>query len=226
MCITQHKYIVKYPINSECEFLILGTIHPHNDLLFKFPFFYGNVGSLWDIVGNACNIQFNYLNNILHFLKKYKICLSDMILECHRDNCKETADSKLKNLVLNQDLLNQILESNIETIFFTSGYGKNNATKLFLDTFNSYITNKNDIDKYQFTIKLSNQTKCKYIKCIVLLSPSNSANRSIPKTLIYKNNSVYYPKTKGYTKGFKIDFYKEKFAKIIGIPNIRSKLKF
>ena len=58
-----------------------------------------------------------------------------MILECERLNDKVTADKDLQNLVLNQNLKNEILKSDIETIYFTSAFSKNNAAKLFFDLF-------------------------------------------------------------------------------------------
>ena len=40
-----------------------------------------------------------------------------MILECERPNDKVTADKDLQNLVVNQNLKNEILKSDIETIY-------------------------------------------------------------------------------------------------------------
>ena len=43
MILTKHLYISKYPINQSSKSLILGTIHPHNDINntsnFKIDFF-------------------------------------------------------------------------------------------------------------------------------------------------------------------------------------------
>ena len=61
MILTKHLYISKYPINQSSKSLILGTIHPHNDINntsnFKIDFFYGNKNSLWTILSEAKNIR-------------------------------------------------------------------------------------------------------------------------------------------------------------------------
>ena len=90
MILTKHLYISKYPINQSSKSLILGTIHPHNDINntsnFKIDFFYGNKNSLWTILSEAKNIRLNTLTEILNFLSQNKISVSDMILECKREN--------------------------------------------------------------------------------------------------------------------------------------------
>ena len=69
MILTKHLYISKYPINQSSKSLILGTIHPHNDINntsnFKIDFFYGNKNSLWTILSEAKNERLDTLDEIL-----------------------------------------------------------------------------------------------------------------------------------------------------------------
>ncbi len=212
MILTKHLYISKYPINQSSKSLILGTIHPHNDINntsnFKIDFFYGNKNSLWTILSEAKNERLDTLDEILYFLSQNKISISDMILECERLNDKVTADKDLQNLVLNQNLKNEILKSDIETIYFTSAFSKNNATKLFFDLFG--LQNQIPInwkDTYEINIDFFG----KKIKCVILLSPSGASNIGISRSEIYLNKQNLYKHLKTPVKQFKIDFYKNKF---------------
>ena len=204
--VTKHQYVEKYPIKKTDKYLILGTIHPHVIEQFKLDFFYGNVGSFWNILSEACSVELNDLNQILTFLANHKIGISDMILSCERGDMFETRDVKLENLTFNIDLKQQILNSDISTIFFTSSFNKNNAAKLFCQTFNIPIP-KNWRNNYEFDIQLGN----KQLKGIILFSPSGNANRGIANTKLYKNQKSKYINFKHPVKQFKIDFYKTKF---------------
>ena len=212
MILTKHLYISKYPINQFSKSLILGTIHPHNDANnisnFKIDFFYGNKNSLWTILSEAKNIRLDTLNEILKFLAQNKISISDMILECERLNDKVTADKDLQNLVVNQNLKNEILKSDIETIYFTSAFNKNNAAKLFFDLFE--LQNQIPIN-WKNTYEINIDFFGKKIKCVILLSPSGASNIGISKSKIYLDKRKEYIKFKTPVKQFKIDFYKEKF---------------
>lgn len=212
MILTKHLYISKYPINQSSKSLILGTIHPHNDINntsnFKIDFFYGNKNSLWTILSEAKNIRLDTLNQILDFLSQNEIAVSDMILECERKNNKVTADKDLYNLVLNEELKNEILKSDIETIYFTSAFNKNNAAKLFFDLFK--LQNQIPIN-WKDTYEININFFCKQIKCVILLSPSGASNIGISKSKIYSDKINEYEKFKTPVKQFKIDFYKEKF---------------
>ena len=212
MILTKHLYISKYPINQSSKSLILGTIHPHNDANnisnFKIDFFYGNKNSLWTILSEAKNIRLDTLNQILDFLSQNEIAVSDMILECERKNNKVTADKDLYNLVLNEELKNEILKSDIETIYFTSAFNKNNAAKLFFDLFE--LQNQIPIN-WKDTYEININFFCKQIKCVILLSSSGASNIGISKSKIYLDKRKEYIKFKTPVKQFKIDFYKEKF---------------
>jgi len=207
---SQHKYIEKYPIKRTDRYLILGTIHPHGNS--KLDFFYGNAGTFWEILSNATKLDFNSLDNILEIFNQNKIAISDMILECEREDETVTRDSDLYNLKLNNNIKNEILQSEIKTIFFTSAFGKNNAAKLFFDIFelNAQVP-KSWKETYEFHIMVEG----KKIKCIILLSPSGASNIGISRSKIYLPKKNKY--IKGYdkpVKQFKIDFYKSKFEEV------------
>jgi hypothetical protein len=123
---TTHQYLNVYPVEKNSKMLIVGTIHPHNHHEFKVPFFYGNVLSIWSILKEAFPADFSNnisLKSILTFLNKKKISMSDTIIECRR--IKPTAlDHDIIPIKLNYDLVNQIKNSKIDTILFTSGFGK------------------------------------------------------------------------------------------------------
>jgi len=204
---SQHKYIDKYPIKRTDKYLILGTIHPYGNS--ELDFFYGNAKTFWGILSNATKLNFNTLYNILEIFNQNKIAISDMILECEREDETVTKDSDLYNLKLNKDIINKIIHSEIETIFFTSAFGKNNAAKLFFDLFELNIqVPKNWKETYEFYIAIKN----KKIKCIILLSPSGASNIGISKSKIYQSKKDEYVKVyEKPVKQFKIDFYQSKF---------------
>jgi hypothetical protein len=205
--ITSHQYISKYAIKKNDKSLILGTIHPHNTGNFKIDFFYGNKNSLWSILSLSKNIELNDLNSIVNFLSNNKIAISDMILECHRKDSSITADKDLDITILNENLKDEILNSEIDIIYFTSAFNKNNTAKLFFDLFKLEIPN-NWKDTYEIDIDFYG----KKIKCIILLSPSGASNIGISKSEIYLKNKDYYEKNyKTPVKQFKIDFYNQKF---------------
>ena len=131
-----------------------------------------------------------------------------MILECERLNDKVTADKDLQNLVVNQNLKNEILKSDIETIYFTSAFNKNNAAKLFFDLFE--LQNQIPIN-WKNTYEINIDFFGKKIKCVILLSPSGASNIGISRSKIYLNKQNLYEDLKTPVKQFKIDFYKEKF---------------
>lgn len=208
MITTTHQYISKYPIQPSSNSLILGTIHPHNTANFKINFFYGNKNSLWTILGDAKNIKLDDIHKITDFLSQNKISVSDMILQCDRKNSNVTADKDLEKLVLNTDLKNKILNSEIDTIYFTSAFNKNNAAELFFEEFGlkSQIPNN-----WKTTYEININFFGKKIRCIILLSPSGASNIGISKSQIYLTQQQLYKNFKTPVKQFKIDFYKQKF---------------
>lgn len=207
---TTHKYIDKYSISENSTRLIVGTIHPHLTENFGIDFFYGNVGSFWDILSNAFpKRQFGNLVQINETLNKYNVAITDIIRQCEREHENVTADSELYNIILNKEQIqNGIDNSRINTIYFTSRFGINNATRLFVNTFNmnynfNQITNEFTIPQNYFG---------RQIRCVVLYSPSNNANRGIAaRAAPYLNNIEYYRQFPHPIRQFKIEYYRDKF---------------
>lgn len=209
--ITKHQHIHTYPIPAESEKLILGTIHPHHHESFLLPFFYGNKNSIWEIFSDAFPEILSKpltLENILRFLKEKKIAVSDTVLECERNN-STYLDNDFICTKLNTGLIEQIKKSNISEIFFTSGFGKNNAFKLFyVDILQQKITP--EIRKNKEVI-LNKNIFGRAVKLTILLSPSGSANIAWATSAIYKQKAHLYKNSKRPVHDFKVDYYREKF---------------
>lgn len=209
---TKHLYLKKYPIHHNSEKLIIGTIHPHNSKDFILPFFYGNKLSLWKILAAAFSDELkNYqsLNEILLFLKKRKIAVSDVIKKCVRKN-NSASDSDIINYTLNTELIKQIKKSRIHTIYFTSSFQKNSAFKLFYsDMLGLRVA---DEIKKRKTIVLDKIYFGRPIKLIILISPSGAANKGLARNANYQMNKHKYKHSKTPLHDFKVDYYKEIFS--------------
>jgi len=206
---TTHNYIDNYPIGQNSNKLIVGTIHPHLVGNFNIDFFYGNVASFWDILSNAFpQRQFGNLNEIIETLDTYNVAITDIIRQCDRENENVTADSGLYNIVHNGEQIKAgIQNSKIDTIYFTSRLGVNNAAKLFVDTFD--IIYKFDPLTSEFIIPPKYFGR--QIRCVVLYSPSNMANIGISRAAPYRSNFEHFQEFEHPIKQFKIEFYQNKF---------------
>ena len=208
---TTHQYLEKYPISTESEKLIVGTIHPHDYNNFTIPFFYGNVTSLWNILSEAFPDKLKKplsLEGIINFLSIKKISVSDTIRKCDRQN-PTSLDKDLIPIDLNERIINDIKKSKIKEILFTSGFGKNNAFKLFYsDILGLKITQ--DIKNKRETV-LDEKIFGRQIKLTVLYSPSGSSNVGISKSKLYTENKVKYLSSKRPVYDFKVDYYREIF---------------
>ena len=208
---TKHQYLEKYPILPESEKLIVGTIHPHDHEKFEIPFFYGNMSTIWKILNEAFSNELGNLSleEVTEFLKKRKISVSDTIKECGR-KASTANDSDLTEVKLNHEILEQIRNSKISEILFTSGFGKNNAFRLF------YV----DILKQTLTEKIKNNRGIildpehfgRPVKLTVLYSPAGTANIGLSKSKIYLENKHKYQGIKNPVQAFKVDYYREKFS--------------
>lgn len=208
---TTHNYIDIYPIGQHCTKLIVGTIHPHLVDNFLIDFFYGNVGSFWDILSIAFpNRQFGNLEQILGTLNEYNVAITDIIRQCDRENESVTADSELYNIVDNGEQIQAgIINSEIDTIYFTSRFGENNAARLFIDTFG--IDYKQTFDNATSEFTIGEELFGRQIRAVVLYSPSNNANRGIARATPYLNNIEHFQQFEHPIKQFKIEYYQEKF---------------
>jgi len=209
--ITTHQYLDLYPIHASSEKLILGTIHPHDHNNFKIPFFYGNVMSIWKILNKAFPEELPFplrLEEILRFLERRKISVSDTIKKCER--IKPTAlDKDLKPLNLNTGIIDDIRKSNIKEILFTSGFQKNNAFRLFYaDILGMKITNE---IRQKRQVVLDKEIFGRSIVMTILYSPSGSSNIGLSKSKLYLQNREKYINSAKPIRDFKVDYYREKF---------------
>lgn len=210
--ITHHQYLEKYPIETKSERLIVGTIHPHEHDKFIIPFFYGNMIGLWRILSDAFPEELpnpKDLDCILIFLEKRKLSLSDTVRICERKKLT-SFDDDLDPLELNHQIKDDLKNSNIQEVFFTSGFGKNNAFKLFyVDILGRKITSA---IKAQRQVTLEPEVFGRPIKLTILYSPSGSSNIGLVKSQLFMDNMWKYKNSKKPIYDFKVDYYREKFA--------------
>jgi hypothetical protein len=209
--ITTHQYLAKYPISPESKTLIVGTIHPHDHGNFKIPFFYGSKTSIWSILSDAFPddlIKPITLRGVLNFLEKHKISVSDTIIECERVN-PTALDKDLIPLLLNTQMIDEIKNSNINEILFTSGFQKNNAFRLFyVDILGRNITPE---IRNSREVILEKEVFGRKMKLILLYSPSGSSNVGLSKSKLYLENNLKYINSDRPVYDFKVDYYRDKF---------------
>jgi hypothetical protein len=208
---TTHQYLDKYPISADSEKLIVGTIHPHDHNNFSIPFFYGNVISLWSILSEAFPKHLEKpltLDGILKFLRNKKISVSDTIVKCDRKS-PTALDSDFIPVELNKKIIEDIKNSQIKEILFTSGFGRNNAFKLFYTDILGFKITK-DIREKRETV-LNKSIFGRPIKLTVLYSPSGSANVGLSRSKLYLDNKTKYLKSSRPVYDFKVAYYREKF---------------
>ena len=209
--ITIHQYLDNYPINPASEKLIVGTIHPHDHAAFQVPFFYGNKSSLWTILHHAFPAELpdpRHLPDIMAFLYHRKISISDTIRECERKS-RAALDQDLIPLHLNEELPEQIRNSNIREVLFTSGFGKNNAFKLFYnDLLRRPLTTQIRKDR---EVTLEKELFGRPVRLRALYSPSGAANTGLVKSALYLANREKYNDHPAPVQAFKIDYYRGVF---------------
>lgn len=210
--ITTHQYLDKYPVSADSEKLIVGTIHPHDHERFAIPFFYGNVTSLWNLLSDAFPDDLKQpltLEGILAFLETKKISMSDTIRQCQRK--KQTAlDQDLIPIELNTQIKEDIRNSKISEILFTSSFGKNNAFKLFyVDILGLKIT---PAIKENRQVMLDKAIFGRPMKLTILYSPSGSSNVPLSTSKIYLDNQHKYATSSRPIYDFKVDYYRQSFG--------------
>jgi hypothetical protein len=140
-----HPYIEKhFDPSREWKYLIIGTFPPkqgcpkRTDL---FPYFYGNEGSLWQILketGLYPDFNFSSVDNIKAWQDAYSVGVTDVLRLCSRKEGKACSPSD-SNLVidlktdLNFSLKEYILQNTekIEKIYFTSASEANNSNSAY-----------------------------------------------------------------------------------------------
>jgi hypothetical protein len=209
---TTHQYLDKYPISRESKKLIVGTIHPHDHENFLLPFFYGNVLSIWTILSDAFPNELTQpltLDKILVFLKTRNISVSDTISICDRTN-PTALDEDLIPVELNRRIKDDIKNSEIVEILFTSGFSKNNAFKLFYEDILGLTLSKSIKENRE--IILDKKIFGRPIKLIVLYSPSGASNVGISKSKLFLATKERYIKSKRPVYDFKVGYYREMFS--------------
>lgn len=210
--ITTHQYLAHYPIDPASKTLIVGTIHPHDHSNFRIPFFYGNQCSLWKILHEAFPNELAdpfSLPTVLTFLRNRKIGISDMIWECERTS-PTALDQDLIPMRLNRDLPDQIRQSTIGEVLFTSGFGKNAAFKLFYtDVLGLRISPS--IRKNR-EITLEPTVLGRPVRLRVLYSPSGTANTGLVRSAAYLSQADRYRKLPAPVQAFKVDYYRQVFG--------------
>lgn len=210
--ITHHRHIEQYPIAQDSEKLIVGTIHPHNHEKFLLPFFYGNKNSIWEIFADAFPELLSRplsLSKILLFLKAKKIAVSDTVLSCERNN-STYLDNDFTCLKLHTGLLDEIKNSSVNHVFFTSGFGKNNAFKLFYTNLLQQKITSEIREKKE--VILPENFFGRVVKLTVLMSPSGSANVAWSRSKLYLAQKHLYKNSKRPVYDFKVDYYRKMFV--------------
>ena len=209
---TTHQYLDKYPISRKSNKLIVGTIHPHYHEKFHLPFFYGNVLSIWTILNDAFPNDLPKpltLENILAFLESRKISLSDTIRICDRIN-PTALDEDLVPIELNEGIKVDIINSEISEILFTSGFGKNNAFKLFYENILGLKITAHIREKREVIV--DREIFGRPVKLVALYSPSGASNRGISRSKLYLKNVDKYKDSKKPIYDFKVDYYRQMFS--------------
>mgnify|MGYP000956884607 CR=1 FL=1 len=210
---TTHQYLDKYPIHPDSEKLIVGTIHPHYHEKFIIPFFYGNVISLWSILSDAFPNELKKpitLEAVLKFLNNRRIAMSDTVMVSDRK--KPTAlDEDLIPVELNTNLKAQIRNSKITEVFFTSGFGKNGAFRLFYEKILGLkITAQIKQDRQ---VILPKEVLGRPIKLYILYSPSGASNVGLSKTKLYLDSKDQLQQSSRPVYDFKVQYYRNIFSK-------------
>ncbi|MDO6435582.1 hypothetical protein Q4E93_33520 [Flavitalea sp. BT771] len=211
--ITSHQYLADNPIDPKSERLIVGTIHPHNHNEFQVPFFYGSECSLWEILHGAFPAELPnpfHLDDIKTFLRRRKIAMSDMIWQCRRKNAS-ALDKDLIPLRLNKELLDQVRQSNIQEVFFTSGFDTNAAFKLFYrNVLGRPITKKIREDR---EVTLEPALLGRSVRLRILYSPSRRALSGLSGNKQYIASMKNYRHLPTPVKAWRVDYYRQEFGK-------------
>lgn len=207
--VINHRFIEQYPVASDSQKLVLGSIHPMEPVPGE-VFFFGNDNNLWKNLNEAFPDELNEplgQADIIRFLERRKIAISDIIVQCIRDHSSQ--DKDLVPTVLNTDLIPQIRESEITEILFTGGFSTNSPFRIFYETLlgqkltYSVRTNRGII--------LNKSFFGREVKLSVLYSASGNANVGIARSKQFQavrdTLGNYLP-----VRQFRIKYYQEKFT--------------
>jgi hypothetical protein len=213
---THHRYLDLHPVDPTARAIIIGTIHPHNHAAFLMDFFYGSECSIWSILAEAFPDKIarpTSLEDVLKFLRQNQITMSDTIRTCDRSS--DTAlDKDLIPRLYNSVLADQLRNSQIQQVFFTSSTGPINALRTFYTGVLGY--------KYLPTAVAKSKTGVlpvdifgRQIAYTVLYSPASTANRGIRKAKTFKQARHRFAHYSDAAHGYKVSLYKEAFSHLI-----------
>lgn len=213
----KHPWLHKYPVNENSKYLIIGT-HPPMPYCGKLEYYYGNVNEFWRFLDQVYPENLLYKNrcpelgDVLNFLKKAKISLTDMIEETN--GAPFSTDKDIVWTKLNESLVSQILNSAVEKIYFTSGNGKNSTINLFKKwlSYNGFKNVKIPDYKLWRESGLNIELNNKKIQLEYLFSPSPNARRSQRNIKEFINWKKHNPK-KSFDE-FRIEWYKTKLPQL------------
>ena len=206
----KHPFITRYPVKSTSRNLIIGT-HPPMPAEQSLDFFYGNMAEFWRHLSLVYGHEKIYLNNqpnldiILKFLEEFQMSITDMVYET--DGTPFSTDQEMGIVALNPYLKTWLEDGIVETIFFTSLSGKNNAFELF---------KKWHKQSFGKPLKESAEGVCmiagRAIKLVKLYSPSPSARRGISGSPVFKSWLLENPG--GSVDDFRVNWYRKHLPKL------------
>ena|SRR5690348_9921175 len=135
--------------------------------------------------------------------------MSDMIWECKRTN-SSALDNDLIPIRLNEDLPELIRNSNIREVFFTSGFDKNAAFKLFYrDVLKRPITKQIREDR---EVTLEAPLFDHPVRLRILYSPSGRAVTGLGSNAQYLAIRDQYQHLPTPVKAWRVDYYRQMFG--------------
>jgi hypothetical protein len=137
------------------------------------------------------------------------MAVSDTIITCRRVN-PGALDDDLEPIELNHALIQQIRNSAIDRIYFTSGFGRNNAFRLFYRD----ILGRRIPAEMRKTREMVTDPAIfgRPVRLSVLYSPSGNANRGIARGGNFQRQRHLYSHYPDPVQQFKINDYRAKFA--------------
>jgi G:T/U-mismatch repair DNA glycosylase len=209
----EHPWLKKYPILPENKYLIIGT-HPPMPYCGRISFYYGNMNEFWRFLDavypgkELYNAGCPEVEKIIRFLDFKNISITDMVESTNGDPF--STDEEMKVVSLNNSLFEQLMNGNIETIYFTSAGGRNSALSLFRKWSKHNKLKELKIPDHKIWRDKGLNVKLfgRKIKLEVLFSPSPSARRSSNKIVEFQKFKSNNPSSS--FDDFRIDWYKRK----------------
>ena len=237
----EHTYIKSIPEDSKA--LILGTIYPSKEkVTFLCDYFYGNDYTIWNILKTTFpdldiytldevkdgSLYTESAEKIKAMLQEHKVAISDTILETVHIGSNSVDNFDKDKTVYNIDLIEQIKNSTIETIYFTSNMARTKFTNNIYSVYMHELRNRKEGPKYTIDIPLKGKKLSKLLTGdIFTIGSSSYFERDIagvilpsPSTNSVRGNSTAYQADKKSNpnssyKEWRKKFYKEVFRKYL-----------